>query len=119
MKMDVKTIVKSCKVCAFKKLNNYGVTPLQTSVVSFPFQRIGIDLAGPLPVSKDGFKYILGVIDYFSKYPMLILLRSTDSQTIAKHLFDRWICVFGCTVQILSDGGPNVSSSLIKDICYN
>ena len=50
---------------------------------------------------------------------MLISWRSTDSQMIAKHLFDRWICVFGCPVQIHSDGGPNASSSLIKHICNN
>ena len=117
MKIDIKTAVKSCKVCAHKKLNDYGVTLLHTSIVSFPFQRIGIDLAGPPPVSKDGFKYILGVIDYFSKYPMLIPLRSTDSRTIAKTLFDRWISVFGCRIQIHLDGGPNISSSLIKDDC--
>ena len=93
MKMDIKTAV-----CAHTKFNDYGVTPLNISIVSFPFRRIGIDLAWPLPVSKDGFKYILGFIDYFSKYPMLIPLRSTDSQTIAKTLFDRWISVFGCPV---------------------
>ena len=117
MRFDIKKVTNSCKNCAFTKLNDCGVTPLQPSIVSFPFQRIGIDIAGPLPTSKNGFKYILGVIDYFSKYPMLVPLKSTDSVSIAKALFDRWISVFGCPYQIHSDGGPNISSNCIKEIC--
>jgi len=117
MKFDAKSVTSSCKNCAFTKLNDFGATPLQPTLVSFPFQRIGIDIAGPLPTSNEGYRYILGVVDYFSKYPMLIPLRSIDSKTIAKCLFEKWICLFGCPYQIHSDGGPNISGNLIKQVC--
>jgi len=117
MKLDIKIVINSCKNCAFTKLNDTGVTPMQPNVLSYPFQRIGIDIAGPLPTSKEGYRYILGIIDYFSKYPMLIPLRTTESVTIAKGIFKNWITVFGCPYQIHSDNGPNISSSLINSVC--
>ena len=34
-----------------------------------PFKRIARDVAGPFPVSNTGNRYILVVMDYFSKWP--------------------------------------------------
>ena len=38
----------------------------------YPFQKVFIDLTGPLPVTKAGNKYILAIIDGFSKWSALI-----------------------------------------------
>lgn len=35
--------------------------------VEAPFERIAVDVAGPFPESNHGSKYVLVVIDYFSK----------------------------------------------------
>ena len=34
-----------------------------------PFERIAMDVAGPFPVSNAGNRYVLVVMDYFSKWP--------------------------------------------------
>ena len=41
--------------------------PMQYYNVGLPFERIVVDVAGPLPVTEDGNKYIMVVSDYFSK----------------------------------------------------
>ena len=38
-------------------------------------QVVHLDLAGPLPESKEGYKYILGIADNFSAFVMAIAIK--------------------------------------------
>ena len=80
-----------------------------------------IDIAGPLPVTKSGYRYILGVVDVFSRYIALIPLRSTGSNKIIKTLLSIWISTFGFPSTILTDNAPNFTSSEMEMFCrmYN
>ncbi len=40
--------------------------PLQLYTVGAPMERIAIDIMGPLPVSRNGNRYLLVTMDYFS-----------------------------------------------------
>ena len=59
--------IKQCEKCAKRK------TPipkfrssLKPSLVGAPFERVSLDILGPLPRSKTGNRYILIVMDYFT-----------------------------------------------------
>ena len=49
--------------------------------------QIGIDLIGPLPVTPSGKKYILTVIDYFSKWAEAFPLPDKTALGVAQCLF--------------------------------
>ena len=38
-------------------------------------QIVHLDLAGPLPTMKEGFKYILGIADNFSAFLMAVAIK--------------------------------------------
>lgn len=61
MDLDVKLSIASCKHCARRK---YAKIPKPKWILSvnFTFENISIDIASPLPVSKTGERYILGII---------------------------------------------------------
>ncbi|CAC5398592.1 unnamed protein product [Mytilus coruscus] len=61
--------VKECSVCARAK-RSPGLCryPLHQSQVGFPLDRIGIDIVGPCPITKNGNEYIIVVSDYFTKW---------------------------------------------------
>jgi hypothetical protein len=46
--------------------------------VGMPMERITIDIQGPYPKSKRGFKYILVVGDYFTKWIDAIPLKKLN-----------------------------------------
>ena len=85
----------------------------------YPFEKVALDIAGPMKLTKSGNRYILGMIDHFSKYPVLIPLKSTDSDTIIEAVFRRWISVFGIPETLHSDRGANLNSEKIKKLCDN
>lgn len=52
-------------------------------IIQTPFERIAIDFVGPLPKGKGGFQDIMVLIDYATRYPEAIPLRSTKAPVIA------------------------------------
>ena len=56
--------------------------------VGAPFERIALDILGPLPRTKQGNKYLLVNEDYFSKWLEAIPIRNKESTTVAKKLVD-------------------------------
>eukprot|EP00063_Salmo_salar_P078970 XP_014053805.1 PREDICTED: uncharacterized protein LOC106604004 [Salmo salar] len=81
-----------------------------------PFERIAMDLVGPLPKSARGHEYILVVVDYATKFPEAIPLRNMSSKGIAKELFMMFSRV-GLPKTILTDQGTPFMSRLMKDLC--
>jgi transposase InsO family protein len=118
MEQEIRLIVNKCKLCQQRKTGNQMVQPPKNkTTTTFPFEKLAIDITGPLPVTKSGHRYILGVIDYFSKFIMLIPLRNTDSMTVAEAIFKKWICLFGAPNSIHSDRGTCFESALFLDLC--
>ena len=76
-----------------------------------------IDLTGPHPTSAKGNRYILTVIDHFSKWVEIFPMRNQKASTVTRLLVDRVICVHGCPKQILTDQGPNFDSQLFQELC--
>jgi hypothetical protein len=119
MEMDTRHILNVCKPCQERKAMGARKMPSpQISLTGHPFEKIALDITGPLRVSRGGERYILGIIDYFTKFPMLLPLHNTESKTVAKALFDNWICIFGAPMVIHSDRGTSFESSLFYELCY-
>ena len=51
---------------------------------------VGMDTIGPTkPTSKRGHRYVLTLIDYYTKWPEAIPLRSKDGKTVARVLYQQ------------------------------
>ena len=90
---------------------------MQSSVTKKPFEVIGIDITGPFISTRKGYRYILGVIDYFSKYICLIPMKTITAEEVIKKLWIHWISKFGIPERIHSDRGTNFTSNLFVEHC--
>lgn len=61
-----------------------------------------MDILGPLTKTTEGHKYILLVVDSFSKWPEAFPLRTQKSSEIAKVLFREICCQYGAPYTIVS-----------------
>jgi len=53
----------------------------------FASAQVGIDLIGPLPVTAKGNRFIVTLVDYFSKWPEAEALPNKTAKGVAMFLF--------------------------------
>ena len=117
---DIHEYVLSCIECSSaKEIEGRNRAKLQSIITNKPFEIVGIDIAGPYPETKQGNRFILGIIDYFSKYVSLIPLKQITAENVAKALWKEWISKFGAPECIHSDNGTNFQSALISELCVS
>lgn len=72
-----------------------------------------MDMVGPLPATPEGYKYILTVCDYGTRYPEAFPLKSTTSRDVVEALMDLFSRT-GIPEEILTDRGANFISELTR-----
>jgi hypothetical protein len=81
-------------------------------VIDHPWQRVAVDIVGPLERSSGGNKYILTIMDFATRYPEAIPLKTTDARTVADALCQTFTR-FGVPSELLSDRGSNFLSKVM------
>ena len=84
MKAEVEDYIRSCPICQRKTRKNGDQRhTLVSPTAGYPFQRLHVDLVGPLnESSRTHAKYILTCRDAFSKWPEAFALKDIDALTI-------------------------------------
>lgn len=110
--------VKSCDRCQRTKRDAHpNTTPLNPLPVAKVFERLHVDLIGPLPKTTAGHEYILVCVDSFSRWVEAFPLLDQTASTIARVLHDEIFCRFGSPISIVSDRGRNFLSKLCSAVC--
>ena len=118
MYRDVDNWVRSCISCSQRKTHRHKVlAPLVTMKVPGAFERVSVDILGPLPITTSGNRYVLCFSDHCTRWPILVPLKVTDASTIARAFFDNVICEHGCPQTLLSDRGQNFLSKIVFEVC--
>jgi transposase InsO family protein len=106
MREDVANFIRKCPCC--QKMGQ-----LKRAIITKPYNvyksqglwdQLAIDTIGPLPKSEDGYKYILTLIDTFSRFLHVLPLKDLEGITAAKALISH-IGLFGVPNSILTDNG--------------
>ena len=118
MYRDIDNLVRSCMSCSQRKSHRHKVlAPLMTMKVPDAFERVSVDILGPLSITTSGNRYVLCFTDHCTRWPILVPLKSTDASTIARAFFDHVICQHGCPKYLLSDRGTNFLSKVMLEVC--
>ncbi|XP_073803353.1 uncharacterized protein isoform X2 [Danio rerio] len=113
---DVAQFCKSCPVCQKVSLQRPRKAPLQPlPIITTPFERLGMDVVGPLEKSRSGNRFMLVITDYATRYPEVFPLRSVKAKSVATSLVQLFSRV-GFPMEILTDQGTNFMSTLLKQV---
>ena len=115
MVKDVIGAVKQCTVCQRHQKVTALNHPANAIKVNGIFDRIGIDLVFGLPETKDGFKGLLVITEYLTKYPYVEAIKSKSAEEIAEKLW-KYIAIFGPPKIILSDQGNEFNNQLVNKL---
>ena len=110
--------VETCHTCTKqKKLQTKLKAALCNYHAGNPMDRVHIDILGPFPVSDNGNRYILMLVDQFTKWLEAYPLPDQTAVTVARAVVDNFISRFGCPLVIHTDQGRNFESDLFKAVC--
>ena len=85
-------------------------------LIDTPFKRVAVDLVGPIyPPSEQGHRYILTLVDYATRYPDAVPLKSISTEAVAEALVDMYSRL-GVPEEILSDMGAQFVSECMQEV---
>jgi Integrase core domain/Chromo (CHRromatin Organisation MOdifier) domain len=115
---DVQEFVGRCSSCARKRLSTQRKTTyLKLFPPSAPFEFVAMDILGPLPETKDGNRFLLVIVDRFSKLTRTVPLKTITAEEVSKAFVNEWFCVYGAPVVLLSDNGTQFVSKFFQSVC--
>jgi hypothetical protein len=74
------------------------------------WERVGVDIIGPLPLTNMGNKYICTAVDMCSRFLVTKAIRKTNSKTIAEFFINNIIFTYGLPKEIYCDNASYFKS---------
>ena len=110
--------VRSCPECQRAKARrSLRAGRLHPKRFYAPGDLVSIDIVGPFPRSKEGYTYILTMVDCFSRWPELVPLRNITAKAVVDALWSNWIKNHGCPLRVLTDRGSQFESEMFELLC--
>lgn len=113
MQETIQNCLRVCEICCRRKIVQEKTKERLLPIISSEFlEQLVIDIAH----MKNGgvYKYMLVIIDRFSKMVSLTALERQDERSIFKAILEKWIYRFGKPRNCLSDRGKNFDSGFMK-----
>lgn len=115
---DIENFIRKCELCQKNKSLPVKKVPMMvTSTASTAFEKIYLDLVGPLIPDNKGNKYILTTQCELSKFITATPIKEKLTAVVAKAFVEKTILIFGVPKVIATDKGTEFMSSLFSDVC--
>ncbi len=106
----VEKMIQHCIPCQAATTQNH-MKPLQMSELpKGQWENVSIDFTGPFPSGE----YLLVVVDEYSRYPEVEIVKSTSATTVIPTL-DKIFSSFGIPHVVKTDNGPPFNGQAFKD----
>lgn len=118
MVRDISKYIKNCPSCQKNKSGRMHIMPMvMPNSASVPFEKVYLDIVGPLEETINGEKYILTFEDDLSRFTDCYAINDMEANTVAKFFFDQIISRYGIPKLVVTDQGSNFMSDVFKRLC--
>lgn len=118
MLKDVAEYIKKCPKCQKNKHSPEGRSPMVlTDTAHKPFDKVYLDIVGPLPVTHSGNKYILTFEDDLTRFMDCYAIPDCEAGTVAKTFYEEIITRYRIPGKVITDQGSNFMSELFSQLC--
>nr|ABA96696.1 retrotransposon protein, putative, Ty3-gypsy subclass [Oryza sativa Japonica Group] len=110
--------VQKCKSC--QRHGRSQTAPqyeLQPIAPIWPFARWGLDIIGPFPVARNGYKFAIVAVKYFSRWIEAKPLGAITSAAVQKFVWKNIVCRFGVPKEFITDNGKQFDSDKFREMC--
>ena len=118
LEKDVTEYVKRCDKCQRQKHSLPVKEPMViTTTSNSAFEKIYLDIVGPLDTDDDNYSYILTLQCELTKYTEAYPLITKRAEEVAKAFVNNFILRYGVPKEITSDRGKEFMSVIFQEVC--
>lgn len=118
MKAYVEKYISCCVACIYSKplsgRKEGYLHPIDK--VPVPFHTVHIDHLGPFNKSGKGNRYLIVLVDAFTKYVLMKAVKSTKTKCVTKFL-EYVFSVYGIPTRLVDDRGTSFTSTAFQNFC--
>ena len=115
-KQRCREIVRTCPECQLGKGYKARHVPKAHINSSGPWETVSIDIVGPLPVDGNSNRYIVTIMDVYSRYLIATPVRNHKASTVSRCLYESVVAYFGAPRSLLSDRGTEFTSIIWESL---
>ena len=115
MLMNIREQLDSCNICKKNNVGQMGYHPQGSVLAERPGDLYQVDVMH-MPESAEGHRYLLVLVDVFTRFVLLKAVKSINGAEVALALWE-WFCVIGPPKVIQSDRGPEFINEVIEALC--
>ena len=82
-----------------------------------PLESVCIDILGELVRTPRGNRYLLVIVDRFTKLVKTVPLKNISASSVARAFVTHWVFNFGPPTDLISDNGKQFTSKFFLDVC--
>jgi transposase InsO family protein len=118
MAADIGAWYRECQLCQHAKVTKHALAVISPiPVPNRRFSHLHADLVGHLRASREGFKYILTVVDRSSRWLEAVPLKDMEASTCLSAFLHHWVSRFGVPLIVTTDRGRQFSSATWAAAC--
>ena len=116
---EVRETTRNCHTCLECKPKFYK-PPQNSKIIKAmrPFERLGMDIMGPKSTSSKQNRFVLTLVDEYSRFPFAFPLKSITSEAIISCL-KQLFAIFGVPGFIHTDRGSQFLSHEFESFCHS
>jgi hypothetical protein len=113
---DVEEYITNCKICQKNKFTAPHIkAPFQEMDTQFhPWNKLYLDIVGPLPMTEGGHKYVLTCQDNLSKYFLAIPMMTQIAEEVALNFMHYIVLQYGIPCSLVTNQGTQFMGDVLK-----
>jgi transposase InsO family protein len=116
MSKDCNNYCRSCELCQRRYTPSRRGLRLGKIYATKRNGLIGMDIFSGLPESNGGYRYILVMTDYVTKYVVAVPLVTKTAEKVAEEFIDKWCLIHSWPERIQTDQGGEFTGKVLKAI---
>ncbi|KRH93475.1 LTR retrotransposon [Pseudoloma neurophilia] len=117
MRHDIEGFISKCEICRNYKKGKENFQKYRSEITG-PFDKVGIDLIGPLPRDDEsGNRYIIAATDYATRWAEACAIKSKKKEEIGKFIYERIFLRHGPPKELISDQGLEFLNDIVRKMC--
>ncbi len=115
--LDCYSTSRNCVQCAKERVRwRKKLSKMQLFPATGPLEEVAMDLLGPFVRTERDNRFLLVIVDRYTKLLKTVSLSSTEAYDVARAFLQTWIFAYGIPKSVLTDNGHQFTAKFLLEV---